>query len=293
MKIGSSHIPNLDFIGTVFEGLVWGLALMVFFMVKPVYEPKGSKDAVDKRSQAASSQEQRSKGPAGFAGLKEVERLVLELTNKERSKQGLPPLALDKSLEAIALKHTQDMLARKYFSHDNPDNLSSAERMAKSHRQLVGVEGENIWLFAGPAPPDPEIAKRMVGEWMNSIAHRGNILRPGFTHTGLGVAELNNVIKATQVFAEVAAWINTPVPEKLKRGTRLDLTAKPTALTKVAPGQCQLLAVQTGEVAGPFPVNEVKADVPPGRYQIRFLFGQPQGPSTKYTVYPGPEIEVQ
>ncbi|SEE95347.1 Cysteine-rich secretory protein family protein [Streptomyces sp. 3213] len=105
---------------------------------------------------------------------------VVELTNAERTRAGLRPLAVDPLLAAAAQAHSADMVARAFYSHTSPDGSQPWDRAAAagSRRRTIG---ENI--ACGQRSP-----AEVVEGWMNSPGHRANILKPDFTHIGIGFA---------------------------------------------------------------------------------------------------------
>lgn len=109
------------------------------------------------------------------------EEKLLELINQEREKAGLPQLTLSLELSRTASRHSADMAANNYFSHTNLDGLNFSERIKQSNYTFTAA-GEN--LYAGNGPYNSP--KNAVTAWMNSPAHRANILSPDFTEIGLG-----------------------------------------------------------------------------------------------------------
>ncbi|MFV8185206.1 CAP domain-containing protein [Streptomyces sp. AF1B] len=105
---------------------------------------------------------------------------VTELTNRERARAGLPPLTTDALLTTAAQAHSADMVTRVFYSHTSPDGSQPWDRAAAagSHRRTIG---ENI--ACGQRSP-----AEVVDGWMNSPGHRANILKPDFTHIGIGLA---------------------------------------------------------------------------------------------------------
>ncbi|MGW5866597.1 CAP domain-containing protein [Streptomyces sp. NPDC055239] len=113
-------------------------------------------------------------------GLAEWASAVLRLTNAERTAAGLRPLAPDPLLTVAAQGHSADMVARAYYSHTSPDGgepWHRASAAGSTHRAI----GENI--ACGQRTP-----AEVVDGWMNSPGHRANILKPSFTHLGVGFA---------------------------------------------------------------------------------------------------------
>ncbi|WP_233143970.1 CAP domain-containing protein [Lottiidibacillus patelloidae] len=111
-------------------------------------------------------------------GLSEFESKVVELTNVERQKNGLPPLKVDTSLSSVARKKSDDMQAKNYFSHTSP-TYGSPFDMIRDFGISYKTAGENI--AKGQTSP-----QSVVNGWMNSEGHRKNILSKDFTHIGVG-----------------------------------------------------------------------------------------------------------
>jgi uncharacterized protein YkwD/stress response protein SCP2 len=118
--------------------------------------------------------------PLSPDGLAQTAAGVIALTNTERAAAGLPPLAPDPLLTTAAQAHSADMVARAFYSHTSPDGSEPWHRAAAagSARRTIG---ENI--ACGQRSP-----AEVVRGWMNSPGHRANILKPAFTHIGVGFA---------------------------------------------------------------------------------------------------------
>ena len=134
--------------------------------------------------------------------LTEIEAAVLARVNEERRGAGLAPLVNDERLGEVASDHAMDMIHRNYFDHVDPDGRTLADRIGKGYPHKTLETGENILRLIGHLRPD-EQAKRMVAAWMNSPAHRKNILDPRFTRTGIGVWADYGRLLAAQVFVRL------------------------------------------------------------------------------------------
>ncbi|MBA4537971.1 sporulation protein [Bacillus aquiflavi] len=144
-------------------------------------QPKQDKPAVQQPAQP--KQEQPAK-QAVSSEVSAFEQKVVELTNKERAKSGLPALKLDTELSKVAREKSKDMQRNKYFDHNSPTYGSPFDMMKKfgiSYR----AAGENIAM--GQRSPE-----EVVNAWMNSDGHRKNILNASFTHIGVGHVEQGN-----------------------------------------------------------------------------------------------------
>ncbi|MET8633915.1 CAP domain-containing protein [Streptomyces sp. NPDC057746] len=118
--------------------------------------------------------------PLTAAGLARTADEVLALTNAERAAAGLPPLAADPRLTAAAQAHSADMVTRDFYAHTSPEGREPWDRAAAAGSRHRAV-GENI--ACGQRSPT-----EVVRGWMNSPGHRANILKPAFTHLGVGFA---------------------------------------------------------------------------------------------------------
>jgi uncharacterized YkwD family protein/spore coat assembly protein SafA len=109
---------------------------------------------------------------------KGVEEQVLVLVNQERSKAGLKPLQMDWQLQRVARTKSCDMATKGYFSHSSP-TYGSPFDMMKQFGITFKTAGENI--ASGQRTPS-----EVMQSWMQSTGHRENILKPEYTHIGVG-----------------------------------------------------------------------------------------------------------
>lgn len=107
-----------------------------------------------------------------------VQTQVLTLVNQERAKVGCSPLTLSSSLTSLAQGFSQDMAARDFFDHTDPDGDTPWDRAATAG--ITNLGGENI--ARGQAD-----AQAVMDSWMNSEGHRANILNCDYTTMGVGV----------------------------------------------------------------------------------------------------------
>jgi uncharacterized YkwD family protein len=109
---------------------------------------------------------------------------VIDLTNAQRSKNGLPALKADSQLNGVAQKKSVDMQQNNYFSHTSP-TYGSPFDMMRDFGVTYKSAGENI--AKGQRTP-----QEVVTAWMNSEGHRKNILSKNFTHIGVGFEKTGN-----------------------------------------------------------------------------------------------------
>ncbi|MFE1878491.1 sigma-70 family RNA polymerase sigma factor [Streptomyces diastatochromogenes] len=104
---------------------------------------------------------------------------VVALVNKERAAAGCGPLTEDPQLEKAAQGHSDDMAARNFFDHTNPDGADPGQRITAAGYRW-STYGENI--AQGQQTP-----QAVMDSWMNSPGHRANILNCSFKDIGVGV----------------------------------------------------------------------------------------------------------
>ena len=126
----------------------------------------------------------QTNGQDQLGQLNQYEQQVVELTNQERAKYGLKPLAIDYELSRVAREKSRDMAVNNYFDHNSPVYGSPFDMM-RSYGINYRTAGENI--AKGQRTP-----QEVVNAWMNSPGHRANILSADFTHIGVGYVSQGN-----------------------------------------------------------------------------------------------------
>jgi uncharacterized protein YkwD len=149
-------------------------------------------------------------GAAKFE-MSRAEKVLLDLTNKERAKEKLSPLKPSPTLFKVARAHSANMAKQDQANHvldgKNPSQRTLAAGYDYKHL------GENI------ADTDGAPMGVIMKGWMNSKHHRDNILKPEYTEIGLGIVRSGKgIIYYTQLFG---------TPKKAKAGP-----AKPEAPTR-------------------------------------------------------------
>ncbi|WP_405665700.1 CAP domain-containing protein [Streptomyces sp. NBC_01166] len=137
--------------------------------------PAAKKPAAPKTSSAAPSR--KATTPASPSATS-AQATVLTLVNQERAKVGCSPVTTSASLTALAQDFSEDMAARDFFGHTDPDGATPWDRAAAAG--VAGLGGENI--ARGQAD-----AQAVMDAWMNSDGHRANILNCDYKTLGVGV----------------------------------------------------------------------------------------------------------
>ncbi|MFE1314691.1 sigma-70 family RNA polymerase sigma factor [Streptomyces sp. NPDC058755] len=136
---------------------------------KPTPTPRQS----TRPPQSTPSTPQAQPAPAGDVAQ------VVALVNKERAAAGCGPLTENAQLEKAAQAHSDDMAARNFFDHTNPDGADPGQRITAAGYRW-STYGENI--AKGQQTP-----QSVMDSWMNSPGHRANILNCSFKEIGVGV----------------------------------------------------------------------------------------------------------
>ena len=151
-----------------------------------------------------------------------AESQFVSLANSARSNKGLRSYSVASDLVSVARRHAQRMASSKTIYHNS--NLGSEV----SGWQAVG---ENVGMGGS--------ASSIHNAFMNSTAHRANILDTDFTQVGMGVAyDSDGVMYVTQVFRKPSGSTYTaPAPAPRPRATTAPSTRttyKPVTTTTVA-----------------------------------------------------------
>ncbi|MFF8396672.1 CAP domain-containing protein [Streptomyces sp. NPDC016172] len=143
---------------------------------KPAATPSQKPDNTPSRT--ATKAPKAPSASAALSGESAAAAQVLSLVNEERAKVGCSPVAASSTLAGLAQSYSEDMAARGFFDHTDPDGRTPWDRAEKAGISNLG--GENI--ARGQAD-----AAAVMDAWMNSPGHRANILNCDFKTLGVGV----------------------------------------------------------------------------------------------------------
>ncbi|HEX8458488.1 MAG TPA: CAP domain-containing protein [Pyrinomonadaceae bacterium] len=125
------------------------------------------------------------------------ERRAFDLINAARRARGESPLVWDAELTRMARQHSENMARQNFFDHVDRQGRNVATRARTGGVCGWSAIGENIAYNAGYDDP----AGFAVERWLISAKHRDNLMRRGFTHSGVGVARsADGRVYFTQVF---------------------------------------------------------------------------------------------
>jgi uncharacterized protein YkwD len=136
----------------------------------------------------------------------QAEQRLLELTNEERQKAGVPPLRLDPGLTEAARQHAALIASKQELSHQFPGEPPLMQRLSKASSHLNDA-GENVAF-------DRDVDEAHGG-LMHSPPHRRNLLNPKFNVVGFGAVRVGDTIYITEDFGHKVQ--NYPVAEAENR----------------------------------------------------------------------------
>jgi uncharacterized protein YkwD len=120
------------------------------------------------------------------SNLRQVRAAILCLHNQVRGAHGRATVRENRALDAAALGHSDDMVARHYFDHTAPDGGTFVQRILAAgfaRRNQAWTIGENLaWGTQSLSSP-----AGLMDAWMHSKGHRENILKGAYREIGIGI----------------------------------------------------------------------------------------------------------
>jgi uncharacterized protein YkwD len=113
-----------------------------------------------------------------------AEQIAFQMVNQKRADKGLQALVWSGDLEVMAHRHSQDMADNKYFGHRGLDGSMVSDRADRCGIGRWRAIGENIAYNRGYKEP----VEKAVELWMESTAHRQNLLNDQWRESAVGVA---------------------------------------------------------------------------------------------------------
>lgn len=134
--------------------------------------------------------------PASAAAMsqEDVRDKLYDKINDARRKHDLRPLHRKSTVQKWAQEHARDMARKETMYHDPLLHLE-----INMLTQWVYWYGENVQFMSNR----PAVAKKIHREFMISDDHRANILKPDYTHMGLGVVKRDGVFWVVERFVDL------------------------------------------------------------------------------------------
>jgi uncharacterized protein YkwD len=158
------------------------------------------------------------------------EKVLINLTNEDRTSQGLVPLQENSKLSEAAYLKAKDMMDKGYFSHQSPEGVTPWYWIKKAGYDYK-FAGENLAIgFLD--------SQEVFNAWMLSLPHQKNVLNPNYKEMGIAVLKGNFQGNETAVVVQLFGSSlpkETPVISEVEAKT--EETDKGT--TTVAPSERQ------------------------------------------------------
>lgn len=122
-----------------------------------------------------------------------AEKYLFEAANRERKKAGLPPLKWNEPLAIAARAHAKEMARQNTLSHRLPGEAALPGRAAKAGAHFTWLS-ENIVQSRDAAGAH--------SQFMQSPAHRANLLDGDMNTIGIGVVERHGQVFVVEDFAQ-------------------------------------------------------------------------------------------
>lgn len=110
-----------------------------------------------------------------------LQNVLVSKTNGSRQSSNLFSLKESGLLDAAAKMKAEDMASKGYFAHTSPDGIDPWYWISKAGYKY-SYAGENLAVNFSDS-------EDVIRAWLNSPAHRDNILNAHFTEIGIGIAK--------------------------------------------------------------------------------------------------------
>ena len=131
----------------------------------------------------------------------DLNAFVMQSSNAQRARAGLPALARDPALARAAARYSRLMHDQNFFSHVSPSGERLEQRLPESDGWRYEKVGENLWSAQGAIDwQAPAIADETAANWIESPSHRDNLLEPAYTLGGVGTAIGGDKIYITMLY---------------------------------------------------------------------------------------------
>ncbi len=178
---------------------------------------------------------------------------ILRAINEQRSLRNLVTLNTNNKLTSAAQSKADDMQARHYFAHIDPDGHYIWDKIISEGYSPYLQLGENLAIEFFDTDS-------LVSAWMNSPGHRDNILQQGFKDDGMGLAFGNssqgqyhsaiaNTFGTLAVFTKVEPA--NPPPAPVANPTPQPAAPKPVPPPSPAPSPTPLTPTQPKDETQP------------------------------------------
>lgn len=136
---------------------------------------------------------------------------IVNLTNQARDQMGLQDLRINSALMNAAQMKAEDMAKEHYFAHIAPDGTTAWDYFKKVS-YAYSTAGENLAITN-------ENAQAVINGWLNSPAHRDNLLSDVYSDFGIGMAAYGDYDGHKNTFVVVAFYGKTAATQNSAAST--------------------------------------------------------------------------
>ncbi len=217
------------------------------------------------------------------------EASLIQQQNQARVSGGLRALTLDTDLLVIARWRAKDMADRNYLSHTILGTTHNVFwYMQYQYNYCFNVAGENIGTVTWPGASETDVTNWIFNQFMNSTAHRQNIMGTGWDVVAAGAYRTagDKYVWAVLFSQSCSA---TPTPAPTPKPTPAP-TPTPAATPKPTPAPTPKPTPRPTVTAAPRPVVTPKPGATPAPRPTAVVTATPSPtPSPSPTAEPTPE----
>lgn len=175
--------------------------------------------------------------PKGPLGLEDARRYVVDLVNRDRAEEGLPPVELDDTASEAAQRHSDDMAAHGFTAHLGTDGSVPEQRLSEAGVNDMGQENAACFFDGVSRPLDPnpvfkpelleKIEHAFISEVPPNDGHRKNILRKVHNKLGVGLSKplgIDDPCMAQEFIDDYGDY--DELPKKAKVGQRIEVSGE-------------------------------------------------------------------
>ncbi len=173
---------------------------------------------------------------------------IVELTNRQRNREGVSSLVINEKLNRAAREKAADMFNKNYWAHYAPDGTTPWIFIKNADYNYI-YAGENLARNFNDSDA-------VVRAWMASATHRENILNPKYQD--IGVAVVNGYLNGeettlvVQMFGSVANQTSVITPQAVRQEYNPVLAAE--SQKKTLP---EILTYQVNPVISSFQLTKI------------------------------------
>ena len=132
--------------------------------------------------------ETNERGPYTAEEVRQLERIILNRTNAERTSRGLSPLSWNNSLAKVADYHAWQMGKKGFRGHVEPDGDIHTNRLRQYGHYCTDDSESEVIAYTRTFEQDTlqTQANQLVNSWMRSKPHRDAILSNRARVSGIG-----------------------------------------------------------------------------------------------------------